>query len=57
MKQRLEYARRLLESSQFSINEIAEMCGFRDYSYFNKSFRRAYEIPPARYRNEVKKKP
>ena len=52
MNQRMEYAGRLLRSSNYSIYEIAEMCGIKDYGYFNKCFKRVFAIPPARYRNQ-----
>ena len=47
---RLKAAKRLLEFTQKSINEIAEECGFKDASYFTKTFRSAFGMTPKDYR-------
>lgn len=47
---RLSQAAVLLESSNFSIEQIAERCGFSDQNYFSKVFRKHYGMPPGNYR-------
>lgn len=53
---RLEEAKKLLESNdKLSISEIAYSCGFNDSNYFSDKFKKAYGIPPLRYRKGIKK--
>lgn len=51
---RLKAAKRLLELTAKSINEIAEECGFTDASYFTKTFRQSCGMTPKEYRNSFK---
>lgn len=51
---RLKLAKKLLEESGKSINEIAEACGFNDPSYFTKTFRTNFGMTPKEYRNTCK---
>ena len=51
---RLKLAKKLLEESGKSINEIAEECGFNDPSYFTKTFRTNFGMTPKEYRNTCK---
>lgn len=51
---RLKLAKKLLEESAKSINEIAEECGFNDPSYFTKTFRNTFGMTPKEYRNLTK---
>ncbi len=51
---RLKAAKRLLELTARSINEIAEECGFTDASYFTKTFRQSFGMTPKEYRNSFK---
>ena len=51
---RLKLAKRLLDESAKSINEIAEECGFNDPSYFTKTFRNIFGMTPKEYRNLTK---
>ena len=47
---RAEYAAKLLmEHSEFSTDDIACQCGFRDISAFNKAFKFAFGITPTEY--------
>ncbi len=48
---RLKLAKKLLDESAKSINEIADTCGFNDPSYFTKTFRNAFGMTPKDYRN------
>ena len=51
---RLKLAKKLLEESGKSVNEIAEDCGFNDPSYFTKTFKSAFGMTPKDYRNLTK---
>jgi len=48
---RLQQAAYLLRGSKKSAAQIAEDVGFNDSSYFTKSFREAYGVTPAKYRD------
>ena len=47
---RLERARLLLDSAEESSRRVAEMCGFDNYSYFSKLFKRKTGVSPREYR-------
>lgn len=51
---RLKLAKRMLEATAKSINEIAEETGFTDASYFTKTFKSAFGMTPKEYRNTFK---
>ncbi len=50
-------ARRLLETSTHSIDQIAGILGFPSASHFNRFFRKFTGTPPGRYRSEMRPKP
>lgn len=50
IRRRVEHSRLLLESTDKSINEIVDMCGFVNRSHFLKIFKQAYHISPSQYR-------
>lgn len=49
-KMRLEHARKLMTSSNVSINSVAKSCGFSDASHLISWFRKQYGETPADYR-------
>jgi two-component system response regulator YesN len=49
---RLETAVKLLKTTEFTIEEIAQRTGYNDYFYFIKLFKKNYGVPPARFRKE-----
>lgn len=52
---RLEKARERLESDkETKIIDICFACGFNDYPYFSKFFKRTYGISPLQYREKVR---
>jgi AraC-like DNA-binding protein len=51
---RLKLAKRMLELTDKSAAEIAEICGFTDASYFAKTFKGAFGESPKEYRNRFK---
>ena len=51
---RLSAAVTLLSQTNRTIVEIADMVGIHDSVYFNKLFRKAYQMPPSKYREIYK---
>jgi AraC-like DNA-binding protein len=51
-ERRLERASELLISTDFSIDKIAEGCGFANRYYFTRVFTQRMGLPPGRYRSE-----
>ncbi len=49
-KQRIEKAKRLLASSDYSISEIALQCGFKSASYFGHVFKKSTGTSPSTFR-------
>ena len=47
---RLSTAEQLLRNSNYSISQIASICGFNDHSYFTLRFRKKYNLSPKSYR-------
>lgn len=47
---RLEYARRLLDSTFLSVKEISTNVGFNNESHFVRMFRRSFGVTPLKYR-------
>jgi AraC-like DNA-binding protein/ligand-binding sensor protein len=50
-KIRIEAAKDLLSHTITPIKKIVHQVGFEDYNYFNRTFKRLENIPPARYRS------
>lgn len=48
---RLDYAKYLLKSSNFSITNIAFECGYNNMRTFNRNFLKAFHVTPKKYRN------
>lgn len=53
---RLDTARQLLQSTNLSIAEIAQRCGYQDTAWFARLFRRLYDVTPREYRHTVRAK-
>ena len=51
---RLEKAKELLKEKNLNIENISEMVGFKDSSYFSKSFKQKYGMAPHYYRDNFK---
>ncbi len=49
-KLRLTQAKKLLLTSEYSINEISSIVGFDNYSHFARLFKREYGLTPAAFR-------
>ncbi len=50
-EKRLETAKQLLSSPNYSISEIAHRCGYEDAGYFSTLFRKKVGVNPTEYRN------
>lgn len=53
-KLRLLHAKRLLETTDETIEIIAQKCGFCDSPHFNHSFRSAFKTSPSEFRKSIK---
>ncbi len=53
---RMQYAKHLLLTTDYSAKEIAIMCGYQNYEHFSRSFSKYACISPAQYRNKHKEK-
>ncbi len=49
---RLEHARQLLQDTALPITEVAMQSGYQNVSYFIRSFKETYGVPPLKYRKE-----
>ncbi len=50
LRERLQYARNLLESSRQTVRQIALASGFNDAAYFGKQFKQRFRLTPGQYR-------
>lgn len=50
---RLMRAVDLLEASTLSLEEIADACGYSDYSHFYRAFRNQYHCAPGQWRHKI----
>jgi transcriptional regulator GlxA family with amidase domain len=50
IRKRLEYSRRLLETSGKSISDVAFESGFENHSHFSRVFKENFNVSPAIYR-------
>lgn len=51
---RLSHAKHLLETTSLSITEIALQSGFPNVSYFIRTFKNTFHVPPLQYRNSIR---
>ena len=49
IQKRIEYAKSLLRSGDFSVCEVAELCGYSEPCHFSREFSRRTGVPPSRY--------
>ena len=50
---RLEYAARLLKSTEKSVSEICYECGYSNFSHFLRSFKAVFGTSPQKFRHEI----
>lgn len=53
---RMNKAKELFESKNITVSEVSGLVGYRDYSYFHKTFTAYFGITPAKYKKSVVKK-
>ena len=53
-RERIEYAKYLLDNTDNSMATIASECGFFDQSHFTKTFSALENMPPSRYRRKAR---
>ena len=53
MNEKIELAKRLIIMRRGTLTKIAEDCGFTDYNYFSRIFRRIVGMPPGEYKRSV----
>jgi AraC family transcriptional regulator of arabinose operon len=51
---RLAAALDRMKYTTMTLEEIAESCGFRSYTFFHKAFKASFSLPPTAYRNQAK---
>ena len=51
---RIQTALELLDSGEKNLHKISQACGFQDYSYFSKVFKKKVGMPPKNYRDYKK---
>ncbi|WP_162848456.1 response regulator transcription factor [Paenibacillus nanensis] len=49
-RQRIQYACKLLAETDLTVSQIGEKCGFNDYFYFTRIFKRLNGMTPTQYR-------
>ncbi|WP_053373169.1 response regulator transcription factor [Paenibacillus sp. FJAT-27812] len=49
-RQRIQYACKLLAETDMTVSQIGEKCGFNDYFYFTRIFKRLNSMTPTQYR-------
>ena len=52
IRQRMEMAQMFLESQKLSLEEVAELVGYRSYSGFHLAFVRQFGVTPGQYREQ-----
>jgi two-component system, response regulator YesN len=50
---RIQQGKRMLQETELPIKIIVSKVGFKDYNYFNRTFKRIVGIPPAEYRSSA----
>lgn len=53
LEKRLNQAGMLLKTTDLHITAVASQTGFDNISYFNRVFKRKYELSPGKYREKV----
>ncbi|MDF2514184.1 MAG: hypothetical protein K0S04_4050 [Herbinix sp.] len=48
-KTKMDFAIELMKSNIYHYNEIAEVLGYQNYSYFSRIFKKYYDLSPAEY--------
>ena len=51
INQRITKAKELLQNNKYTVNEVSELAGFTDPSYFSKAFKITCGVSPSKYRS------
>jgi AraC-like DNA-binding protein len=46
---RIEYAKELLTSGEYSVTQVASLSGFNDAAYFSREFKKYFSVAPSKY--------
>lgn len=49
IKHRIQHAEAMINTGYYSLQEIAEMCGYTDYKYFSVEFKKITGVSPSKY--------
>lgn len=52
IRKRVEYAKKLIVTTNYKFYEIGELCGFSSSVHFNNTFKKMYGMTPNQYRKE-----
>ncbi len=52
-EKRLQYSKKLLKTTNYSIAEVSEKIGFSDYNYFLRVFKKRFGISPKKYKSNL----
>lgn len=52
---RMNKAKELFDTKNLTVSEVSGMVGYRDYSYFHKTFSAYFGVTPAQYKKKVSK--
>ncbi|MBE5733009.1 MAG: helix-turn-helix transcriptional regulator [Clostridiales bacterium] len=52
IQRRIEYAKQLIESRQFSILEVAQSCGYEEQCHFSREFSKHVGLSPQEYKRQ-----
>lgn len=53
LRVKMSHARKLLEvDKNYSIQEIAQKCGYEDHSNFTRAFKSVYGVTPTQYKKD-----
>lgn len=55
LEERMFLAKELIQAGQMSISRVSYECGYDNYSYFTKLFKKKYGVTPREYSQNVEK--
>ncbi len=50
---RMQLAVHLLKTTDYTIAQVAQRCGFSDQSYFSRRFRQSFHVSPSEFRHQI----
>ena len=53
LSRRIELAKMLIVTGYYSLSNVAELCGFRDYNHFSHTFKKLEGITPSGYKKQI----